>query len=280
MSGRRTFHFVYGLRAQREPFHLAHYLALASCVRLHDGARFVLHHAESPHGTWWDRIRGHLELRGIERVAWVDDHPGYFEHEEGRYIVGSDLDYAHHADVVRLEVLAREGGIYADIDTLFVAPVPDAYDAEPFVIGEEDVGARASRAQRSLCNAFLSCRPGSRFASSWLERTREVFDGTWSRHSCTEAALLAVEMPDEVTVVGSRPHFRFPASRDGLADLFERRVDDLDGVISVHLWEHLWWSPLRTDFSTFHNRLLTEDYVLGADTTYARLARVTLLDPP
>jgi hypothetical protein len=28
------FHFIFGLRKQREPFHLAHYLCLESCRRV------------------------------------------------------------------------------------------------------------------------------------------------------------------------------------------------------------------------------------------------------
>jgi hypothetical protein len=280
MTGPRTFHFVFGLKAQNAPFHLAHYLALASCIRHHDDARVVMHHGEVPYGPWWDRIRPHLELCPVGRVDWLDDHPGYFAHEEGRLIVGADFDYAHHADVIRLEVLAAEGGIYADIDTLFVDEVPLSYDDEPFVIGEEDVGARRRSPRRSLCNAFMVATPGSHFALRWLDRIREVFDGTWSRHSCTEAALLAAEMPDEVSVLSTRPHCAFPATASGLGDLFERRVEVPDGVVSIHWWEHLWWSPRRRDFTSFHNAMLTEEYVLGADTTFARLARPTLLDPP
>lgn len=280
MSGRRTFHFVFGLKAQREPFHLAHHLALASCIRHHPDARVVLHHGDIPHGPWWDRISGHLELRPVERVGWLDDHPGYYDHAEGRFIVGTDIDYAHHADVIRLEVLVAEGGIYADIDTLFVAPVPAYYDGEPFVIGEEEVGAEARRGGRSLCNAFMAAQPGSAFARRWLERIRLVFDGTWSRHSCTEAALLAGERPGEVTVLSAVPHAYFPATREGLADLFARNVELPDAVVSIHWWEHLWWSPLRRDFTTFDNASLTEDYVRGADTTFARLARPILLEGP
>ena len=33
--------------------------------------------------------------------------------------------YAHHADFLRLDALAQWGGIYADLDSLFVAPLPE-----------------------------------------------------------------------------------------------------------------------------------------------------------
>jgi hypothetical protein len=74
-------------------------------------------------------------------------------------------------------------------------------------------------------------------------------------------------------VVDQRHHFMHPCTPDGLAALFERRDDDLDGVYSFHLWAHMWWSRLRTDMSMFHAGDLTEDYVRNADTTYAVAAR-------
>jgi hypothetical protein len=39
------FHFVFGLRKQREPFHLAHYLCLESCrcVNQPESIRFYYH---------------------------------------------------------------------------------------------------------------------------------------------------------------------------------------------------------------------------------------------
>ena len=44
--------------------------------------------------------------------------------------------YAHHADFVRLAALIEYGGVYADIDALFLRPFPDELFSEPFVIGE------------------------------------------------------------------------------------------------------------------------------------------------
>jgi len=46
--------FVFGLRPQDEPFHLVHYLAVASCraVLQPDDIRFHCH--ELPYGPYWD----------------------------------------------------------------------------------------------------------------------------------------------------------------------------------------------------------------------------------
>lgn len=274
----RTFHFVFGLKQQREPFHLAHYLTLASCAATHPDARIVVHLHHEPHGPHWDRILPRIERRRVEPVGWIRDHEAYFDHDEGRTIIGWDLDYAHQADVIRLQILLDEGGVYVDMDTLFIAPFPDRYDAVEFLIGAEDPsGYHDERVvDIPLCNAMLAARAGSGFAATWLARMREVFDGTWSRHSCQEAAVLADEGVWPVEVIGPEAHFSMPCTPTGLADLFERRIDVPADALSVHWWEHVWWSRLRTDFTTFHAGLLDEEYVAAGRTTFAVLAQPAL----
>jgi len=271
----RTFHFVFGLKPQAEPFHLIHYLCLESCRRVNEPDRILFHHHYEPHGPWWDLIRPHLELHHVEREEFVVDHEGYFQHEEGRFIQGWDLGYAHQSDFIRLRALLEHGGVYADMDTLFVNPVPDSYFDVSFLIGEEDLSGVAVGAstEQSLCNAFMVAESGSAFASEWLAGMYRVFDGSWSRHSCQEATELAQQMPGEVTIVGPRPHFCFPCTREGLRALFAANIPLPREVLSIHLWAHIWWSALRTDHTTFHAGMLTEDYVRSANTTYANAAR-------
>lgn len=275
MTVPRVFHFVFGLRPQTEPFHVAHYLCLESCRRVNQPDRIMFHYHHEPHGPWWDLIKPHLDLRQVQPEAFVRDHRGYLEHQEGRLIQSWDLGYAHESDFIRVRALIEHGGVYADMDTLFVQPLPESYFGAKFVIGEEDLSAIAVGAteERSLCNAFMVSEPDSRFASEWLQRMYRVFDGTWSRHSCQEATLVASEMPGEVTIVGPSPHFYFLCTVEDLKKLFGASVPLPAEVLSIHLWAHLWWSHLRTDHTSFHAGMLDEHYVRRADTTYAIAAR-------
>ena len=115
----RIVHFVFGLAPQTEPFHLVHYLAIESCRRMLAPERILFHHKWLPYGVYWDVIRPHLTLVHADEAAAVlaatyEDNlvPAYYR-------------YAHHADFVRLDALIAHGGIYADIDTLFLRPIPD-----------------------------------------------------------------------------------------------------------------------------------------------------------
>ena len=262
----RRFHFVWGLKRRPGPLHLVHYLCLASCLEVNDPHEVKLHAPAEPEGEWWERIR--------DRVSWVEMHPP----EESTRLSYRDrhvrrFSYAHGADFARLDVLLSEGGVYADLDTLFLRRLPEALFEQPFVIGRElDVRDGEGRLAPSLCNAFLMSAPGSRFGRVWRDGMEDAFDGSWSRHSTLLPERLRRELPGSVHVEPEGSFFPFRWTREGIADMLERRVE-LNGAYSMHLWAHLWWSRRRRDFSGFHAGLIDEGYIRSADTTYAVAAR-------
>jgi hypothetical protein len=270
----RHFHFVFWLRPQAQPFHLAHYLCLASCRLLHPGATLFFHHRHLPHGPWWERIAGELTLCPVTQRPAGFEPRHYSATAEGRFIVDHGLDYAHEADFIRLDALLQAGGAYVDMDTLFVTPYPEALFRHACVLGEENavLGPRGLL-EPSLCNAVILARPGDPFVRAWREAAAEAFDGRWSQHSCRLATRLWYEGVADLHVAPQRSFYAFGADPIGLQALFMERCDALEGLHSIHLWAHLWWSEQRRDFSRFHAGLLDEDYVRHADTTYARLAR-------
>ncbi len=269
----RTAHFVFGLRPQVEPFHLVHYLAVASCAAVVAPERIVLHCHELPYGFYWDLVRPLVELQRVEPVAAVVDFP-YDDPVVRRY------SYAHQADVVRLDVLAEHGGLYADIDTLFVSPpAPDLWDA-PAVIGREAdvVDPRTDRPRTSLSNALLMAEPGAAFVTRWREQIEGALDGSWSAHSCFLAHDVATAHPDEVRVEPERTFHPFPPTPAGLRRLLVERETDLDGIVSVHLAAHLWWEETRRDFSAVHAQQVDEAWIRAGTTTYALAAQRFLPD--
>jgi glycosyltransferase involved in cell wall biosynthesis len=270
------FHFVYGLREQPEPLHLVFYLCLESCRRLHPGSEIFLHCHHLPFGPYWDAIRDAPELRlvAVEPDPFVASY-AYADRALNPY------RYAHHADVIRLDALIRHGGVYADIDTLFVHPFPARLRQHAFVIGREDdvVCDRTGRARPSLCNALLASEPSAPFAVRWRERLYGAFDGSWSNHSGLLPWALSEEFPDEVHVEPPRTFYRHGFRPAGVRALLERLDDDFDGMVSMHLWSHLWWDRRRRDYSHVHAGILTEDYIRAVDTTFTVAAR-RFLPPP
>lgn len=270
----RVVHFVFGLREQDEPFHLLHYLAIESCRRVVQPDVIMLHLHQLPYGIYWDLARPLVELHRIEPIhavesVAVDDFVARYR-------------YAHHSDVIRLDVLAEHGGMYADIDTIFVRPVRDEFWQANAVIGREaDVDdPETGMPVASLSNALIMAQPGAPFVVEWRERIIDAMDGSWSAHSCGLATKLAAEQPDNVHIEPQPSFSPFAHTRSGMADLLERPLvaAQLDETFSVHLCAHLWWEQDRTEFARFSAAAATEDHIRSAATPLAVAARPFLPD--
>ena len=161
----RIVHFVFGLRPQDEPFHLVHYLAITSCREVVRPDEIHLHCNELPYGFYWDLVRPFVTLHRVDPVREVTEFP-YDDPVVAHY------SYAHQADFVRLDVLAEHGGMYADIDTAFVAPPRDELWEQSCVIGRErDVlDPRTNRARPSCSNALIMAEPGAPFVRAVARR--------------------------------------------------------------------------------------------------------------
>ncbi|HQT94590.1 MAG TPA: glycosyltransferase [Thermoanaerobaculaceae bacterium] len=270
MSVPNIFHFVFGLRKQTEPFHLCHYLAIESCARVNGPDAIYLHYHHEPWGEYWDRVRHRVRLERVELVRRVARHRyGWRNRDCKRYA------YAHHADFIRLDALIERGGVYADIDTIFVNPIPAELRERDMVLGREDdiVDQTTGETKRSLCNALIMCAPGAEFAVRWRASLDGAFDGSWSGHSTLLPQRLAEEDPQLVHIEPARSFYPHMWTREGLHTLLEGCDPDFAGIYSMHLWSHLWWEEGRRDFSDFHAGLLTEDYVRNVATTYGLVAR-------
>ncbi|MFK7828754.1 MAG: glycosyltransferase [Congregibacter sp.] len=267
-------HFVFGLRQQWEPFHLMYYLAIESARQVLKPDRIIMHCHRLPYGMYWDLAREHLELHRVEPVDALEQ----VDYSAGH--VPEQYRYAHHADFIRLDALIEHGGIYADIDTLFLKSFPDHLYRQPFVIGREaDVRDELDGSSRpSLCNALMMAEPGAEFARHWRAEMLSAMNGSWSNHSCLLARELADRMPEAVHIEPEASFMGIPLNQNGLADFLERDGLDLSEAFSVHWWEHLWWEEQRQDFSSCSARKLTLETLQQGSSTLARLAKPFLPD--
>ena len=218
---------------------------------------------------FWDLIRPHLDLVKADPVREVSRANYDDERVPERY------RYAHHADFIRLDALIEFGGIYADIDTLFLRAIPDELYRKPFVIGREDTvnDEITGELKPSLCNALMMSMPGSPFARRWRTRMAAALNGTWSNHSGFLAQQLADEFPDSVHIEPKKSFLGLPITPEGLQAFLEGGELDLSGSYSVHLWQHVWWEESRKDFTSFHAGDLTLDHLRDGTTPLCQLAR-------
>lgn len=262
------YHFIFGFKTQSEEFHLAFYLCIKSCVEVNSPEKIYFHYRNLPYGNLWEKIRPYLHLNRIEHEYFIDN----FQYKDP---VIKQFRYAHIADIVRLEVLKKYGGIYADIDTLFVNPLPDIFFQRNFIMGHERVdrvSGAGNNAEGSLCNAWIASAKEAPFCDLWLNTINERFDGSWSAHSTFLPYTLSQQHPELIHIEPERSFFYFDWSSRGINRIFKSREKNLKGIYSIHLWSHLWWSPSRNNFSTFNHQRLTERYIQYSSTTYGKIA--------
>lgn len=245
-----------------------HYLCLESCLQVNqpDEIRFYYHH--EPYGEWWKRIKPKLTLVRVQPNPLVS----LYRYEDP-YI--QLHNYAHHTDFIRLELLIEHGGVYADMDTLFVNRLPEHLFDQACVLGEEDpiIPEHETEPVESLCNAFIMAEQSSEFCRKWHTSSYLVFDGSWSRHSCIQARVLSRTMPHAIHVEPKRSFYKHSWTKEGLETLLLGLDLDYEHVYSFHLWSHLWFDQRRQDFTDFHGGQLTETFIREVDTTYNVIAR-------
>lgn len=220
-------------------------------------------------GAVVERIHPHLTLVEVDLVEEV---------LAAEYLpdrVPAEYRYAHHADFIRLDALIEHGGVYADLDTIFLRPFADELFGERFVIGREPPvrDELTDEMRASLCNALLMSEPGAEFARAWRAEMADELNGTWSNHSGFLPERLSSQMPTEVRIEPEVSFFPFASSRAGLAQLLEQRLPVSQDALSVHLWAHLWWDRGRRDFSRAHGGWCTPPFVRRASTTLAEIMR-------
>lgn len=261
-------HFIFGLEVDfgGKPFRFIHYLAIRSAWEVNRPEEIVVHFLYEPFGRWWEAAKTYVSLRRIHsRIG--SSQPEHF---------------AHKADLLRLEILEREGGIYLDIDTFCINSFRPIRDNSVVLGIEPNVG---------LCNAVILARAHSRFLAQWV-REYETFDETiWNFHGVRLPYFLSKQYPDDIHVEPEGSFF-FPTYEDPMYLLLWKRklstlhrIRELFGVIKklhvfassggpfrvgqyflhpfltreqyykklrrsycLHLWESLWWETHLCNF--------------------------------
>jgi Glycosyltransferase sugar-binding region containing DXD motif len=167
-------HFIFGLDPLfgGKPFSFIHYLAIRSAAVVNQPDEMILHYAYEPDGIWWEAAKPLLTLN---RVTPSDE---IFK----RRI----MHFAHKADVLRLELLRIEGGIYLDMDIFCIRSFEPLRNYHLVMGVEPNAG---------LCNAVILAEPNSEFLETWLTAYRTFDETRWNYHS--------VQLPYQLSMIHS-----------------------------------------------------------------------------
>lgn len=243
------FHFVFGLKEDfgGKPFGLLHYLAIKSAYDLNKPDTMYFYYTYEPSGEYWDKAKPYLTLVQVEAPT---------------EIYGNPLTHmAHKADIIRLQALYENGGIYMDMDTICVKPFTPLLN-EKAVLGIQGTTVDPTIAY-GLCNAIILAEKESEFIGYWLSQYQDFNGRYWDSHS-VQMPLYIHQTTDLPITTLPYTAFHYPLhTPEGVDDLF-RYDKEYPEAYAHHLWESNSWSYIQS---------LTEDYIKTTNTTYNKIAR-------
>ncbi len=223
----RKVHFIFGLAEDfgGKPFSFIHLLSIRSFLHHNPDFSAYLYYAHEPQGVYWEAARPQFHLVHCAAPTSVFGNPL--------------CHVAHQADVLRLDILLEQGGIYLDLDTITARSFSDLLHHET-VLGEERVDGKLV----GLCNAVIAARVNAPFLRRWRDSYRSFRsrgrDEYWNEHSVQVPAELHSEQQDTVTVLPFQAFFDPPYTEPLLSDFFFGNSAHPQAYCH-HLWESYSW---------------------------------------
>jgi len=223
----KIVHFVFGYKVNDLPlFTFLNFAAVVSALAVIKPARVMMHFGQEPVGFLWDLVRPHVKLVRGRNVQSIFGNPVE--------------DYAHKADIIRLEALLKHGGIYLDIDVVTLRSFDKLLEYDT-VMGEEGVDGKVG-----LCNGVILAAPGAKFVKEWYSNYRTFNKTLWNFHS--------VKLPMKIAKKNPGWIFRLPYQKfhwplwdaPGIKLMMDSFEYDYKKNLAVHVWSHgLLRSPYR-----------------------------------
>ena len=225
----KIVHYCFGMSAGSggKPWSLIHYACLKSAAERLKPDQIFLYCEHEPSGPWWELSKG---LVTVERII------------APREIFGNPVaHFAHRADIIRLEMLIKKGGIYLDAD-VFVHRSFDDLLQNTTVLGRQVVNDK----DLGLCNAVILAEPQAPFLKKWHSEYRSFRskgrDIYWDEHSVQLPNRLSKEFPDQIKVLSPFAFFWPTFTEADIRLIFNSpQPIDLSRAYATHLWESIAW---------------------------------------
>lgn len=238
-------------------FAMIHYLAVKSAIDVHKPNKTFIHYTNQPKDNpLWNDIVKYVELRYIEP-------PTEF--------MGVPLtSYQYKADIARLEILIREGGIYLDIDVLSIKPFGDLL-SKKCVLGIEaadNLDSTELSQAKSITNAVMMCEPNHPFFIDWLKKTGEnLVNKCWAYHAvCLPLEMMNTGQYDNlVHIEACRSFMPFDFRNDWVFHNDENNYKWLQESYTMHLWETIWYNSFL--------KQIDSNYLNNVNNIFTRLSK-------
>jgi hypothetical protein len=249
----KNIFFLFGFSRDAN-FGLMQFMAICSALVSEPTAKLTLFYIYEPIGEYWRKLPSQVDLVRIHNFSFFG--------------IARLKHFAHKADVIRLLLLDQIGGVYLDIDTISMKPLSVLY-SDRTVMGTQLIPENGE--VRGLCNAVMGSPKQSPFIKIWLRKYRTFkssgYGITWDEHSVRLPWILAQENPELVKVLPPFDLFQilwFDLKSTIMSDPKDSHWNLQSAPPVIHLWETLCGDELS---------LITEDYIKGESTYYAKRAK-------
>ncbi|MCJ1292028.1 hypothetical protein MMC34_003578 [Xylographa carneopallida] len=260
-------HFIWGLKhgkSSHSDFGFIEYLSVKSALMVFGTAQVKIHHASLDQSNEW--------------LLKLKDNVTLVYHDPERGVLGKSRNWqaAHRADLLRLQILSEEGGIYMDLDVFALRPLDTIRRCQKDVIMGHEGGNRAG-----LANALIVARKGSRFVDRWIDTYDNFSTQEWNYHSVTLPKELALRYPEEICTLSpvaffwptwSHEHIRYMHRPLSSVEVSETKEDLLansgalfKNQLAYHAWSQLAWGSYLKD--------LTPESIRTLDTRFNMMVR-------
>ncbi|KAJ6017352.1 hypothetical protein N7451_000731 [Penicillium sp. IBT 35674x] len=173
-------HFIWGI--QNPEMNFINYLAIRSALISLQPEMLKVHYEElNMDNIWFQKLRDNITLV---------HHDMAFEYPQQTQ---EKWQSSHLADVLRLDILRQEGGIYFDTDVIALQSFDVLRHNERGVILGYEGGDR-----HGLCNAVIVARQDASFLHRWIESYRDFSPKEWNYHSVILPKQMALKFPDQI----------------------------------------------------------------------------------
>jgi hypothetical protein len=267
----RTVHFIliaeHNKQAELEFYQ---YLAIkAALLRIRPDSLKIHSYAFNESNQWWQHIK--------HAVTLVTHEPHQtLRTSDGR---AHKLRLPHQTDVLRLQILYQEGGIYLDTDVYALQSFSPLLQSPKALLMGHEGGNRSG-----IGNAVIVARPGSPFIARWLASYNESFDNRpqmWNHHSIKVPAELAIQHPDDICKLSPSTFFwptwssehidamHSPLIEEEVVELKHNMTSYSGAMYANQLAYHAWGNIARVRFLS----QLTPESLFSVETRFNILLR-------
>nr|XP_039253720.1 uncharacterized protein LOC120330834 [Styela clava] len=231
------------------------YYAMRSAALIQKPRMIIFHMDEDePIGPYWERLKEEIPCIRIVNLK----PPDKVWHRHVKLV-------EHKSDVARMNILLKYGGIYSDVNVMFVRPMDELMKYSAVLGKEED---------RSYGNSFILSERNSSFMQIWLESYINFDYTRWSDHSTAMPRKLHEQFPELELHVEQYSMMR-PNYVDGSDWLFYNNWD-LRYNYCVHLYVNV--PDAKASLKSILE--LPESDLVTMDNTFGQLIRISLFGTP